>query len=271
MPGRRPTCRVARRAVSVRRGSITHSSRSPSVSGRSVTIGSGSPLRCPWLTTGLQPRNIVNRAVSGSSVGTRPGKPLINRDTNGLHGVSIVPEVYFERLPSTRHNRSAVRRPLVSNADPVASSTPTASGPCSAIAASMRLARSAERGVPRDRSQLAVVAAHEWPVDAVGVVVPRAEVAALGTRVAVRQRMVGVTAHPGHTLGAVVGLDVDHDAARGDAEATERAPARHRFAHHAVIPPSTGIATPVVHADSSEARYTAMLAMSSTDPTRPSG
>lgn len=99
---------------------------------------------------------------------------------------------------------------------------------------------------------------------------PIGKTAPLRARISVRQRMVGVTAH----TNDLIAVDLDDNPAGRLTESTKRPVRRHFLGadrYHADMPPSTAIAVPVVQADSSEARYSAMYAISSGVPSRPNG
>ena len=82
--------REASLAVSVRRGSMTQTSRSPAARSRNLVTGSGKALKWPWLTTGLTPMKIDKVARSRSTAGSRSERPAMSSATSGLHGESRV-------------------------------------------------------------------------------------------------------------------------------------------------------------------------------------
>ena len=124
----------------------------------------------------------------------------------------MVVAVYFCGEPRTRRNRSAARRPVLSNAEPLARYIATPLGPASSNVLRTRSARSSSMLLPRD-----LAAADHRMVEAPWVVVKRGQVATLGARVALGNRMIRIAAHAHDPLA----FERDEDAAHGVADPAE--------------------------------------------------
>ncbi len=113
MLGRGARWAVASRAVSVRRGSITHTCPRRAIS-RTVPVGLGIEIACPCETTGLTPTSIRKSALSRSVRPDSPMNPPTRSETRGLAVPSMVRGLNLAGVPIAACSASAMRKPALS-------------------------------------------------------------------------------------------------------------------------------------------------------------